>query len=406
MTVRGIICILLDILLFILALGSSIPALLIIAATLAAFWVFSLLSLGLAVLMVGADSTLDRPEVSRGESVNYRFVLRGLVLLPVIGHIIITPPGAEPDDKTLQERHAFWLRPSFRKWEHIFQLELPCAHRGRWSVAPQVIQLRDVFGMFTIPLQKMRRRSFAPAELAVYPRQYTLKQREDANLPTEGFSVALMRNSYNGELFGDTREHQPGDPVRRVHWKQTARAQKLYIRQFEAQENPQVLLLLDLAGRHDSKDTADVSTEIAAALAKHVAGLHKSLQLVPMRPEDGNDRNDSTFWMQDERDFDRLVEVLTDAAFHQEEAPLDAWQLRDARFVSAGCIWVISENPSDGLLEDLESLRQEGRRVTCFVPAPGDPPAEATDAQPAEPGSAPVVINASDEIPEKVGACV
>ncbi len=56
----------------------------------------------------------------------------------------------------------------------------------------------------------------------------------------------------SGGEFLNLRDYEPGDDLRRVHWRSTARQQRLMVRQNEARRRTPVLVMLDVRpGRHD-----------------------------------------------------------------------------------------------------------------------------------------------------------
>lgn len=408
MTVRGISCILLDLFLLVLALGTGIRALLVATAFLAIFWIFALLSLGLASLTLSVVGELDRREVNRGDEVQYSFVLSGRVLLPVAGHLSMLPPGVRPGHAR-EQNHAFFLRPSFLRWKRTFQLTLPCRHRGRWQVAPQLLRLQDIFGLFSLPIVQHKRVQPLPLLLTVYPRIYDLSAPQEKLSANQGYAAALLRNAQSGDLFGDTRQYQQGDPFKRVHWKQSARTGQLYVRQFEEQENPRALLVMDIGcRREDVERNADTATEIVSSLAQHVVRGGRSLQVLPVRTRAGGDFVGSGVGchIHSERDMGTLMELLCDVVYHRTEEPLDAWQLRDVRFSSVGAVFVVTDNPSAALLEDLMLLRRGGCRVVCFVTAmTGGLPQPVQEAL-RDPAQSPVLVSDPTQIAEKVGGAL
>ncbi len=408
MTVRGISCILLDMFLLVLALGTGIRELLVAAAFLAIFWIFALLSLGLASLTLSVVGELDRREVNRGDEVQYCFVLSGRVLLPVAGHLSMLPPGVRPGHAR-EQNHAFFLRPSILRWKRTFPLTLPCRHRGRWQVAPQSLRLQDIFGLFSLPIVQHKRVQPIPRLLTVYPRIHELLALNEQHAANQGFAAALLRNAQSGELFGDTRQYQQGDPFKRVHWKQSARTGQLYVRQFEEQENPRALLVMDIGcRREDVERNADTATEIVASLAQHVVRGGRELQVLPVRTRAAGDfiGGNVGCYVHSERDMGTLMDLLCDVTYHRTQEPLDAWQLRDVRLSNVGAVFVVTDNPSEGLLEDLMMLRRGGRRVLCFVTAmSGGLPQPVVDVL-HDPNRCPVLVSDPTQISEKVGGAL
>ncbi len=369
MTVRGILCILLSGLLMIVALGTGIRELLMAALFLTAFWLFALSSLLLACATLDADGSLSHREIGRGDEVGYSITLRGRVILPIAGHIVTLPPG-EHLPAAVPLRNAFFLRPSLLYWKRTFELTLRCNHRGRWAVAPHALLLQDIFGLFNLPLVRMNKRRPLPVELTVYPRVHDLRVPDQAVSSSEGFAAAVIRHATSGDLFGDTRQYQIGDPMRRIHWKLSARTGELQVRQFEAQENPRVLLVLDLGCRRaDIENNADIATEIASSIGQYSVDRGRELQVLPVRARaDGSfTEGNAGCRLSSARDFPNLMTLLCDVVYHQTDDELDAWQLRDMRFSHVGAVYVITDNPSKALLDDLSLLRRGGRRVTCFA---------------------------------------
>src|SRR2546430_10644401 len=67
-----------------------------------------------------------------------------------------------------------------------------------------------------------------------------------------------FRRLGEGRLFESLREWVPGDDLRHIDWKATARRRKVITRQYEAERRQHVLLVLD-AGRLLTADVAGVA---------------------------------------------------------------------------------------------------------------------------------------------------
>jgi len=70
--------------------------------------------------------------------------------------------------------------------------------------------------------------------------------------------VTPIRQLGEGRLFESLREWVPGDDLRRIDWKATAKRRKVITRQYEAERRQQVLLVLD-TGRLLTAEIAGVS---------------------------------------------------------------------------------------------------------------------------------------------------
>ncbi len=89
--------------------------------------------------------------------------------------------------------------------------------------------------------------------------------------------ITPLRQIGEGRLFESLREWVPGDDLRHIDWKATARRRKVITRQYEAERRQQVLLVLD-TGRLLTADIAGISRldyvvqaalELAYAAAQH-----------------------------------------------------------------------------------------------------------------------------------------
>jgi len=99
------------------------------------------------------------------------------------------------------------------------------------------------------PLGLARRREWIslPWEAVAYPPLVSVRLHASVARPgrrrEQGATPA--RRLGEGRLFESLREWVPGDDIRHIDWKATARRRKTIVRQFEAERRQQVLLVLD-----------------------------------------------------------------------------------------------------------------------------------------------------------------
>ena len=70
-----------------------------------------------------------------------------------------------------------------------------------------------------------------------------------ARTVVEGFISGLHRSPYVGRSvdFAEHRAYMPGDDIRRIDWRLFARADRFYVKEFEADTNTSFTLILDLS---------------------------------------------------------------------------------------------------------------------------------------------------------------
>jgi uncharacterized protein (DUF58 family) len=91
----------------------------------------------------------------------------------------------------------------------------------------------------------------------------------------EGFMHGLHRSPFVGFSveFAAHREYAQGDDLRHVNWKLYARQQRLYVKQFDAETNMNLYLLLDVSASMECRSKGISKREYASALAAALAHL-------------------------------------------------------------------------------------------------------------------------------------
>jgi hypothetical protein len=137
-------------------------------------------------------------------------------------------------------------------WRHL--VTLPALPRGPLGAHSWVMESSDLLGFFR------GRRTSPDTEVAlVLPRFTSLAHRPQAR-ELEA-SVAAPRAGSGTELFG-VREYRPGDSLRRIHWRSSARHGELVVREYEP---PGVQTLGIFC------DSAPVAVEVADQVARIAA---------------------------------------------------------------------------------------------------------------------------------------
>ncbi|MFC1642119.1 DUF58 domain-containing protein [Myxococcota bacterium] len=146
------------------------------------------------------------------------------------------------------------------------------AHRvGRYGIHGLSLEVRGAPGLFEVPL------TFAnPFGVLVVPRVASLLSRS----PRGGRSRFVSHAGRPGPLSGDgtelreLREHQPGDPFRRIAWKASARRRALMVCDYEREERDRVWLLLDGSVELWSGDLGWAPLDLALDELASVADRH------------------------------------------------------------------------------------------------------------------------------------
>jgi uncharacterized protein (DUF58 family) len=141
------------------------------------------------------------------------------------------------------------------------------ARRGVYQVESFDASAMDPLGVFAFT-----KHVACDGELVVYPMPEPMRSVGLSGAGRYGWqemTTALMRG-YGVDPDG-VREYAPGDPLRRIHWRQTARTGKLNVIEFEEPESISIAIILDLQRGTDVGEEADSTLEYAVRLAASVA---------------------------------------------------------------------------------------------------------------------------------------
>jgi uncharacterized protein (DUF58 family) len=175
------------------------------------------------------------------------------------------------------------------KTEHIFP------HRGRLIIKDFELSTNFPFGFFN----HRRRLPARKTELIVFPRHMPFTDRLDETPLDAGKIVANKRGAGHDLLA--LRDYRPNDDLRSIDWKATARAQMLTVREFAADDDRRVTIILDdrlpknaqkmqtLREKLDAEQAGrgaiiseqfERGVRLAAAIVNRFAGENASIRLV------------------------------------------------------------------------------------------------------------------------------
>jgi uncharacterized protein (DUF58 family) len=122
----------------------------------------------------------------------------------------------------------------------IRHYHLDARRRGVFEFGPVRLHIRDLVGRDAVTEERE-----LPARLLVAPRTAGVRETGPARAPI-GELRARHGLVHDPALFGGVRPFQPGDPLRRIHWRATARVGQPVSRRWEPARSRQVVLIIDV----------------------------------------------------------------------------------------------------------------------------------------------------------------
>ena len=144
-------------------------------------------------------------------------------------------------------------------------LSLRCDRWGAFLLGPPLLRVRDRLGFYT-----WEPRAGVRASLRVYPGVETVRTLL-APLETQVFvGNQVSRARHDGIEFADIREWEPGDRLRRINWRVSARRDGMWVNEQHPERNTDVVLFLDTFADVGSsaRGTLDLTVRAATSLAQ------------------------------------------------------------------------------------------------------------------------------------------
>ncbi len=287
--------------------------------------------------------------------------------LPLDGVRLTASPGSN-----LGEYLSFWRPGPYQRLTRT--VTITCTQRGYYSFGPVTLKTGDGFGLFN------RRLTLAERQyLIIYPRLYSAAE---LHLPSKS---PFGKRGSQLPLFEDPlrpagiREWEATDSLRRIHWKATARHQRLLSRRYEPSDEPQVMIYLNVATvtrywEGAIPELLERAVSVAGSLAALAIEMRLPVGLLANAYWPGSDQ---VLRLLPGRRPDQLVRILELLAAVTPFAgrPVEELLSREAPRLpwSATLLVVTAVTPAE-LLVTLLALRQAGRQIALFTLAPEPPP--------------------------------
>jgi uncharacterized protein (DUF58 family) len=205
------------------------------------------------------ELSVDEERTLEGAEVDAKLVLRTDSAIERLDVLLDLPQGLEVVEGS--RARAVQLRAGE---ERTVPLRLRCARWGVYELGRIDLRARDPFRL-VVWEEQLRR----PHRLKAYPRLESLR-RILAPTETQAFAGSeVARVKGDGIEYADLRDYVPGDRVRSINWRASARRDGLVVNERHPERNTDVVLFVDsfVDVRGESRSTLDDAVRAAATLA-------------------------------------------------------------------------------------------------------------------------------------------
>lgn len=252
---------------------------------------------------------------------------------------------------------------------HVQSLRMPidATHVGIYTSGIQTCIVEDLLGLF----QRVIRPDETVYSLTVLPRTFDVDPLKMA--PGDPGSELMARANEDLSAPSDIRAYQPGDAMKKIHWKLSIRKQELVVRKFEEPLMQEVLILMDCSRppfRGDPQAEADIRDALLETAASLFSDQMKTdheirMPLTGSRPAEADRSIGTTIAMKylagvDFSETDRFERVL---------------QMESSRMNKVGFVAVVAARLNYAMVDIMIRIHRAGPNLRLYLVTftPDDP---------------------------------
>jgi uncharacterized protein (DUF58 family) len=237
---------------------------------------------------------------------------------------------------------------------------LTCRYRGEYDVGVKALVISDFFGLFRLryPMPSVIR-------AIVLPRVVTLASLR--SIPQLTSIRQMSHTREQTEIDPVVRDYRDGDPLHKIHWKASARAQTLKVRTEEGLRRQGIVIFLDthrISDRMtDYLPSENQVLEITIALLTYFLTQNMQLSLIwedqtLLRREAAN-----------EAQFELIYKELSYLSFQPNRQPEPTLNqlTQTGQFAEVQILFLVLQQITAPLFIQAEAMAQKGKTVILYI---------------------------------------
>ena len=303
-----------------------------------------------ATLRISAET--DQETVYRGDHVSLLLHVRHR------GWIPIAPVSLELGTMAGEKRREIRLKNLPGRIQSL-RMPLHAAHVGVFSTGIRSCTVEDLLGIF--------QRGISPADteytLTVLP--LTFETEPLVMAPGDPGSEIMARATEDLNAPSDVRSYQPGDAMKKIHWKLSLRKGELMVRKFDEPVLQETLILMDCSrppdlGRPEAEaDLRDALLETGASLFSDQVKTDHTVRM----PLTGNNPVD----LDDRMGIPIVFDYLTKVDFSATERFEQKLIMESRRLSKVGCVAIITARLSGAMAETMIRMHRMGPNLRLYL---------------------------------------
>ncbi len=329
----------------------------------------------LQLIFLSAEFTQTRLTLPKNKSFDFCINVRNASILPCAPmELMCSLPDSE-SGRFIRKRVYVSLSPLASAKLVVEGRHL---YRGCYAAEIEAISAIDPLRIIRISKKQDSRLT-----LVFLPRKLALDNVMSSAIGEQNFSSPNMITAEKEE-FSHIRDYRPGDNIRLIHWKLTAKQDELMIKQYDSANDRRMLVMCDWSdiavppvspvspkkkrkkavtdGNGDSLLLADTIIETALAFVKAAldCGVHSTVQMVQ-----GSDFRE--FSITNDPEYDRFYEMMTILPVTANGKHEDFLELLDSSNVSRAAVVLITSTLTPEIVNRAEEYAKTSEIYLAFV---------------------------------------
>jgi len=253
---------------------------------------------------------------------------------------------------------------SLRWYERVSRrYRLDCPRRGFYRFGPAHLKSGDIFGLFSQEGWQQE-----VDWLIVYPKVVPIAQLGLLSKEPFGETKARQRIFEDPMRTVGVREHQPEDSFRHIHWKATARQQRLQARVYEPTTSFNLIIFLNVATFPKHWQGTDPvllerAISVAASIASYSAGQRYTVGVMANGSVPHSDQPIKVLPSRDPKQLARILEALAAVTGFATSSIENLLLVESPKLPWGATLVVVTGVVSEELVVTLLRLRDVGRRL-------------------------------------------
>ena len=327
---------------------------LLISIIIALAWVFSYVSVQMAEKSVKVRNALSGQKVNRGEIVSMEIAVSHKSPLPIAPVALRMRATSNTPAGTI---HLTQLGKRRQKVVHKFVAD----HVGAMFPGIDSYVVSDVFGFFKHEHQP----PMDGQELLVLPVPFDV---EPLTFAAGDMGVETMKRAMEDPSSpSDIRAWQQGDPLKRIHWKASARKCELMVRQFEEPALPDALVLLDTSPPHLTAGFPEEKRPYLQDAILETAASVVACQIRQDNPVRMPIVGDRPMEYSSRMGLPLLLEELARCTFNETERFERVVMMQLGELRKTGAVVIITSRLTSALVELIVRMKRMGPNVRLYL---------------------------------------